>query len=84
MAASEEYLAYVVEQLEGAGSILPKRMFGGFGLYADGIFFAIIGNDTLYFKVDDSNRKDYESAGMEPFKPFDSQTHCHAILRSAS
>ena len=43
---------------------------GGAGLYADGLFFAIIENDTLRFKVDDTNLADFEEAGMGPFKPY--------------
>ena len=42
-------------------------MFGGVGLYADGIFFGLI-DDTLYFKVDDSNRKDFEARGAKRFE----------------
>jgi DNA transformation protein len=45
-------------------------MFGGAGLYLDGLFFALVADDVLYFKVDDSNRKDFEAADMGPFKPF--------------
>ncbi len=45
-------------------------MFGGTGRYLQGVFFALIASDMLYFKVDDSNRPDYEAAGMGPFKPF--------------
>ena len=70
MPFSEEYLAYVMEQLEGVGNVFSKKMFGGAGLYLDGIFFALIADDILYFKVDDSNRIDFENAGMEPFKPY--------------
>lgn len=70
MAVSDEYLIYVIDQLECIGSVQSRRMFGGAGLYFDGLFFAIIADDTLYFKVDDSNRKDYEAADMGPFKPF--------------
>ncbi|NKB55921.1 MAG: transcriptional regulator [Alphaproteobacteria bacterium] len=43
-------------------------MFGGFGVFQDGVMFALIAKDTLYFKVDDENRIDYESAGMPPFR----------------
>jgi DNA transformation protein len=46
-------------------------MFGGVGLYADGLFFALIAQDRLYFKVDDTTRSDFERLGMEPFRPFD-------------
>jgi DNA transformation protein len=45
-------------------------MFGGVGLYARGLFFALIAEDRLYFKVDDTTRPDFERLGMEPFRPF--------------
>lgn len=45
-------------------------MFGGVGIYADKLFFALIDDDTLYFKVDDSNRPDFERSGMKPFQPY--------------
>ena len=70
MAVSEEYMTYVIDQLECLGSVRPKRMFGGAGLYFEDLFFGIVADDVLYFKVDDSNRADYEAAGMEPFQPF--------------
>lgn len=47
-----------------------KRMFGGVGIYSQGLFFALIAEDRLYFKVDDSTRPVYERLGMEPFRPF--------------
>jgi len=45
-------------------------MFGGVGIYAGPVFFALIADDTLYFKVDDSNRADFVSRGMGPFRPY--------------
>ena len=43
-------------------------MFGGYGLYSDGVIFALItSDDVLHFKVDDSNRALYEDAGMQQF-----------------
>jgi len=44
-------------------------MFGGVGIYAGDLFFALIDDDALYFKVDESNRSDFERAGMGPFQP---------------
>jgi DNA transformation protein len=70
MPVSEEYLDYVVDQLGCIGQIVPKRMFGGVGLYHDGSFFGLIAADSLYFKVDDENRRDYEAAGAKPFQPY--------------
>ncbi len=45
-------------------------MFGGVGIYSGEIFFALIANDTVYFKVDESTRGDFEARGMGPFRPF--------------
>lgn len=70
MPVSDEYLTYVIDQLECVGTVQSRRMFGGAGFYCNGLFFALVADDVLYFKVDDSNRPDYESAGMEAFRPF--------------
>ena len=45
-------------------------MFGGVGLYSNDVLFGILSADTLYLKVDDSNRGRYEAAGMTAFKPY--------------
>ena len=58
MSVSNDFLAYVIDQLGGRG-YSSRRMFGGVGLYSGELFFALIADDTLYFKVDDSNRGDF-------------------------
>ena len=70
MAVSDDYLTYVLEQLGGVGSVQARRMFGGAGIYCRGVMFALVADDVLYLKVDDSNREDFERAGMAPFRPF--------------
>ncbi|MEK6288339.1 MAG: TfoX/Sxy family protein [Acidobacteriota bacterium] len=75
MPVSEEYLDYVVDQLGCVGEIVSKRMFGGVGLYRDGLFFGLIAGDALYFKVDDDNRRDYEAAGAKPFQPYGEESY---------
>jgi DNA transformation protein len=67
---SESFKAFVLDQLEELGDVAPKSMFGGVGLYHAGVFFGILARDTLYLKVDDGNRQDYEDAGMKAFKPY--------------
>jgi DNA transformation protein len=67
---SDGFRTFVLDQLEPLGSVLPKSMFGGVGLYCDGVFFGLIALDVLYLKVDDTNRPDYEAAGAQPFRPF--------------
>lgn len=76
MSVSESYLDYVLDQLEYAGTVTTTRqMFGGVGMYLDGVFFALIADDVLYFRVDDSNRPDYESVGMNPFRPYGEKSY---------
>ena len=70
MAVSQSYRDFVLEQLGGATPVTGKSMFGGVGIYAQGLFFALIAEDRLYFKVDDVTRSDFEGRGMEPFRPF--------------
>ena len=69
MAVSDSYLTFVLEQLSGVRALVTKRMFGGVGIYSDGTFFAVIDNDTIFFKVDEALARQYIEAGMSPFKP---------------
>ena len=52
------------EIFEPFGSVAVKRMFGGHGVYADGLCFAIETDGEVYLKVDDQNRADFEAAGL--------------------
>ena len=71
MPVSPEYREFVLEQLgRVAPSVTSRAMFGGVGVYSGGLFFALLDDDTLYLKVDDTNRPDFEAAGMGPFRPF--------------
>jgi DNA transformation protein and related proteins len=70
VSVSNDFLAYVIDQLAGLATVRSRRMFGGVGLYAGEVFFGLIDNDTLYLKVDDSNRADYVARGCAPFRPF--------------
>jgi DNA transformation protein len=58
---------YVLEQLSAFGGVAVRRMFGGAGLFKAGLMFGIISEGELYFKVDDSNRADFEAKKSQPF-----------------
>ena len=71
MAVNESFRSFVLDQLSRvAPSVRSRSMFGGVGIYSGDLFFALIDGDTLYLKVDDSNRRDFESRGLGPFRPF--------------
>jgi len=68
MPKGSEYVEYLLEMLQPLGEIRAKSMFGGWGLYADELFFALIAEETLYFKVDDINCPEFEERGLKPFR----------------
>jgi len=70
MPVSDGFLAYVTEQLEQVTKLSSRKMFGAVGFYDDGVFFAIVDDDELYLKVNDSTRQNFEERGMEPFRPY--------------
>jgi DNA transformation protein len=67
---SDGFKSFVLDQLEELGDVAPKAMFGGVGLYRGGVFFGILARDTLFLKVDDNSRRDYERIGAKAFKPY--------------
>lgn len=70
MEVSKEYEEYILDQLQASGNVNARRMFGGVGIYLDGVFCALIsGGGQFYLKVNDANRPDFEAEGMKPFRP---------------
>lgn len=70
MKKKNEFLNFVLDQLEGFKSLRSRAMFGGYGLYKEDIFFAALAEDRLFFRVSDKTRPLYEEAGMPPFAPY--------------
>ncbi len=67
MSVSASYKNFVAELLEGLGPVQVRSMFGGGGVFLDGVMFAIIANETLYLKADGSTTDAFEAEGMAPF-----------------
>ena len=66
MVLSDGFKTFVAELLAPLGPIDIKRMFGGASIYAGGKIFALLDDDALYFKVDDSTKGRFEDEGMGP------------------
>jgi DNA transformation protein len=64
---SDEFIDYVMELFGPFGTVRTRRMFGGYGVYLDGLMFAIVSEDTLFLKADEMNRAEFEQAGCEMF-----------------
>jgi DNA transformation protein len=65
--ARDDYADYIVDKLSDLGDVWSRAMFGGYGIFHEGLMFALISDGVLYFKVDDSNREMYEEAGSSKF-----------------
>ncbi len=61
------FVEYVTTDLLRDYDVKAKAMFGGYGLSIGGVTFGMIVDDVLYFKVDNSNKSDYEKYDMQPF-----------------
>ncbi len=69
MSISDDFLHYVLDQLEGVPGLRFKKMFGGAGLYSGELIFAVIGGDQLFFRADKQNLGAFLERGMGPFSP---------------
>ena len=62
-----EFIGFLQELLEKWGEVTARRMFGGHGLYHEGLMFAIVMNQHLYLKADAQNPPEFEALGLTPF-----------------
>jgi DNA transformation protein and related proteins len=67
MVASDTYADFLREQLAPLGRVTMRRMFGKTGVFCDAVMFAMVTENTLYFRVDDANRATFKEA--ESFPP---------------
>lgn len=67
MSAKAELAHHIADLLGPFGPVTVKRMFGSHGLFRSDIIFALLNDETLYFRVDERNAPGYDEAGSEPF-----------------
>jgi DNA transformation protein len=67
MAVSKDFRLYVEDLLAPVGPVNIRAMFGGAGVYAGGVMFALIADEVLYFKADSETEADFLACGCEPF-----------------
>jgi DNA transformation protein and related proteins len=67
LAVSDGYKTFLADLLSGFGPVTIRNMFGGAGVYADGVMFAILIDDTLYLKADETSSGTFAAEGKGPF-----------------
>ncbi|WP_316228094.1 TfoX/Sxy family protein [Bradyrhizobium sp. SZCCHNR3015] len=66
MVASASFSEFLREQFATLGPLTFRRMFGKTGVFCDGVMLAMVTEDTLYFRVDESNKPIFEEAAAFP------------------
>ncbi|HEY9135201.1 MAG TPA: TfoX/Sxy family protein [Pseudomonadales bacterium] len=77
MRSQKEFVQFIVEGLAPLGTVTAKRMFGGDGIFREGLMFGLVSEDTLYFKVDEALRNEYAQLDCEPFTYTRQGKRCH-------
>jgi DNA transformation protein len=67
MGVTPGFIEFLKDQLADLGPVTVRRMFGGAGIYHDGVMFALVAEETLYFKADELTKADFEAEGLGPF-----------------
>lgn len=65
--APDPFHEFVLELFSGVGPVNIRRMFGGAGVYQDGVMFALLADDQIFLKVDPALRADLSAEGGAPF-----------------
>lgn len=65
--SNADFVAYVKEQLASIRHLTSARFFGGIGMAAEGVQFAMVMDNALYFVVDAGTRPRYEALGSTCF-----------------
>ncbi|HZQ62113.1 MAG TPA: TfoX/Sxy family protein [Casimicrobiaceae bacterium] len=79
MKNSPEYIAHVLELMRPTAIATTRAMFGGHGVYLDGIIVGIVVDDVLYLKTDEENRASFVELGLEPFRYVTKEGEVHVM-----
>lgn len=63
-----EFTDFLHEVFSDFGPIQMRHMFGGHGIYHDGLMFALVADDTLYLKADAETADAFQSRGLDAFQ----------------
>ena len=63
----KEFVAYVVDLMQSIGPVRAKSMFGGHGIFLEGLMFGLVADSVLYLKVNKETEMDFKTRGLEAF-----------------
>ncbi len=63
-----EYVNYLKEVLAPLGAVQPRKMFGGHGIFYDGVMIGLVADDSLYLKVDKQTEGEFIGLDLPAFE----------------
>ena len=63
----KEFTSYVVDFMQSIGPVNAKAMFGGYGVFLDGLMFGLVAGSVLYLKIDKETENEFKTKGLEQF-----------------
>jgi DNA transformation protein len=63
----KEFVSYVIDLMQSVGPVYAKGMFGGHGIYLDGLMFGLVADSVLYLKADKESENEFKDRGLEAF-----------------
>jgi DNA transformation protein and related proteins len=58
---------FIAELFASFGRVTMRRMFGGAGLFTEGIMFGLVFDGAIFLRVDEASIPDFEREGSVPF-----------------
>ena len=68
MGVDHSFVTEVVDRMRHSGAVSSRRMFGGHGIFHQGLMFALIADSQLYLKTDSHNLALFRDAGLTAFR----------------
>lgn len=63
----KEFTTDIDDLMQSIGPVSAKAMFGGYGIFLDGLMFGLIADNVLYLKVDQETENEFKAMSLEPF-----------------
>lgn len=62
-----EFVEFLKEVFREFGAVSARKMFGGYGIFYDGLMIGLVADDTLYLKVDSETEPEFTNNGLAQF-----------------
>lgn len=63
----KEFVSYVVDLMQSIGPVRARGMFGGHGIFLEGLMFALVANSVLYLKADKEIENEFKARELVAF-----------------